>query len=224
MTVINGMKFNENEGALVADEQASTSHGRKYDTAEKLHDYSINGLTLIVGGTGYSDILYDISENEFRKWFDNYKENANKSEITNNGPEYLINNFNMIMLAKKRDLHNDHLFAKYGYTEEDILRGHRISGDGEKDSIHENVVREYFEGLGGIRVTLDHKIKFFNPFSHSLPFQSNPISIPQTIMEIKFSPEQKNQVADSLRSFHLTPKRHSKYLSGLSSLGLATYI
>jgi len=91
-------------------------------------------------------------------------------------------------------------------------------------SLQVNYLREYFEGFEGIRVTLDHKIKFFNPFSYSLPFQTNPISIPQTIMEIKFSPEQKNQVADSLRSFNLIPKRHSKYLVGLASLGMAVYI
>jgi len=91
-------------------------------------------------------------------------------------------------------------------------------------SLQVNYLREYFEGLEGIRVTIDQNIKFFNPFSYSTPFQMNPISIPQVIMEVKFSPEQKDLVSNSLRSFHLIPKRHSKYLVGLASLGLAVYI
>ena len=43
-------------------------------------------------------------------------------------------------------------------------------------------------------------------------------------MEIKFTKNFKNNVSNLLRMLKLTPKRHSKYLTGMSKLGYAVYI
>ena len=44
------------------------------------------------------------------------------------------------------------------------------------------------------------------------------------VAELKFSPQIKPKVIELLRSLHMTPKRHSKYLVGLSVFGQAIYI
>ncbi|MCB9989373.1 MAG: polyphosphate polymerase domain-containing protein [Rhodospirillales bacterium] len=83
--------------------------------------------------------------------------------------------------------------------------------------------RAYFEALNGVRITFDTDVKFYETLPHSRPFDNAAINYPCTIMEIKFSPEQKTDVVEGLRKLNLTPKRHSKYLVGLSSFGQAIY-
>ena len=90
-------------------------------------------------------------------------------------------------------------------------------------TLHVSYRREYYEGENGVRVTLDRPIEFYEPLSYSCPFESVSVSYPYTIMEIKFSPEQKDNVSKSLRRLNLTPKRHSKYLVGLAAFGQAIY-
>lgn len=91
-------------------------------------------------------------------------------------------------------------------------------------TLHVCYKRDYYEGLRGIRVTFDHQIRFYNPLFQHKPFQGSAISYPHLIMEIKFAQSEKDMLGASLRKFNLTPKRHSKYLTGLAALGLATYI
>ena len=90
-------------------------------------------------------------------------------------------------------------------------------------TLHVSYRREYFEGLNGIRVTFDRPIMFYSPLAHSRPFEDISVSYPHTIMEIKFAPEQKDDVSNSLCHLNLTPKRHSKYLVGLAAFGQAIY-
>lgn len=62
MTVISAMKFNSEEGAIIADEQSSNQL-RKKDFATKLKEYNnSNGVLVISGGSGLSDLLYYITE------------------------------------------------------------------------------------------------------------------------------------------------------------------
>ncbi len=91
-------------------------------------------------------------------------------------------------------------------------------------TLHVSYKREYYEGLGQIRITFDQAVQFYNPLPHSKPYNSSAVSYPHIIMEIKFSQEEKDRLASSLRKFNLTPKRHSKYLAGLAALGMAVYI
>ena len=91
-------------------------------------------------------------------------------------------------------------------------------------SLRVSYKRQYFEGSQGVRVTLDNRIRYYRTSLHSEIFASKSIQYPLTIMEIKFHPDQINIVSRSFRDFHLVPKRHSKYLVGMSMLGNAIYI
>jgi len=84
--------------------------------------------------------------------------------------------------------------------------------------------REYYETHNGIRITIDQDIQFSDTQLYSMLDEN--ISIPYLfkVMEIKFAPDMKEEVAELIRSLHITPKRHSKYLIGLAMLGYVVYI
>lgn len=100
----------------------------------------------------------------------------------------------------------------------DILDDHYIP------TLHVSYLRDYYEGLNGLRVTIDRNINFRAVTPHAKLLEDVPASYPMNIAEIKFAPEQKQRVANLLRNIHLTPKRHSKYLVGLSVFGQVIYI
>lgn len=84
--------------------------------------------------------------------------------------------------------------------------------------------RTYFESPNGVRITIDRNIKFFDPDQHQTPSTSLAHDYNRIIMELKFTPEQKQHVAGLLRGSNLTPQRHSKYVAGLATYGRANYI
>ncbi|RLA84390.1 MAG: hypothetical protein DRG78_01605 [Epsilonproteobacteria bacterium] len=87
-----------------------------------------------------------------------------------------------------------------------------------------NYNREYYETSDGLRITIDKNINFRNiTFNNSITHY-NPIPYNEYIMELKFPIEMKNNVANKIRYLNLTPKRHSKYLTGMAKLGYAVYI
>jgi SPX domain protein involved in polyphosphate accumulation len=83
--------------------------------------------------------------------------------------------------------------------------------------------REYFEDLNGIRITLDQKIQFFSSLPQQKLNNSIPAQYPYNVMEIKFEPHMKTQIAELIKPLHLVAKRHSKYLVGLATLGYVVY-
>lgn len=84
--------------------------------------------------------------------------------------------------------------------------------------------REYFSSVEGIRITLDKNISFSNPHLYKNISTNAQIKYPLSILEIKFSPQHKTQAHSIIKSFDLTPKRHSKYIAGMAALGLASYV
>ncbi|NQZ14067.1 MAG: polyphosphate polymerase domain-containing protein [Alphaproteobacteria bacterium] len=90
-------------------------------------------------------------------------------------------------------------------------------------TLHVSYEREYYEGLDGVRVTFDRSVQFSSPLPHMKLSESQVISYPQSVMEVKFPAERRSAVVQSLRALNLTPKRHSKYLVGLAAFGYATY-
>ncbi len=84
--------------------------------------------------------------------------------------------------------------------------------------------REYYADNEGIRMTIDHDIAFTRPMYHQTLGSNLETHYPLTILEVKFLPNLKPQALAVIKSLDLTPKRHSKYLAGMASLGLATYI
>jgi len=84
--------------------------------------------------------------------------------------------------------------------------------------------REYYSDNEGIRLTVDNNIRFYNPCLYQKLSSNLETPYPLTILEIKFLPDLKPQAASIIQSLDLTPKRHSKYLTGMAAMGLATYI
>ena len=84
--------------------------------------------------------------------------------------------------------------------------------------------REYFETHSGVRITFDNGIHFSDTGACSALNELVRYPYHAKIMEIKFPSELKDKVANLTRSLHFTPKRHSKYLAGLASLGYAVYL
>lgn len=84
--------------------------------------------------------------------------------------------------------------------------------------------RKYFEDKHDIRITIDDSIIFRSPIPSTKILDGMLASYPLHVMEIKFPLEKKPYVSDLLRKLHFTPKRHSKYLIGLSSFGVVSYL
>lgn len=84
--------------------------------------------------------------------------------------------------------------------------------------------RQYFESIDGVRVTIDSNISFNDPPSHKKLGETLNVAYPKKIMEIKFTPSQKDKVAGQLKNLHLNPKRHSKYLTGMAIFGRVNYL
>jgi hypothetical protein len=106
-----------------------------------------------------------------------------------------------------------------------ILRDNRVSMETHyAASLHIEYYRQYFEDNNGLRLTFDREITFKNIISSQTIDTLPKVSYPPVVMELKFTPDLKNYAADLLRFLPMTPKRHSKYLAGLSTFGLAKYI
>jgi hypothetical protein len=84
--------------------------------------------------------------------------------------------------------------------------------------------RDYYETNSGLRITIDSEIKF-QPVSLGRPINFHKkINYPNKVMELKFPIELKDHVQELIRSLNLIPKRHSKYLIGLSKIGYCHYV
>lgn len=90
--------------------------------------------------------------------------------------------------------------------------------------LYVNYTRNYFQTNSGIRMTIDKKINFRGVTKYSKINYQRRYDYNQYVMELKFSIDQKNEVSDLIRRLRLIPKRHSKYLVGVSKLGLSLYI
>ena len=84
--------------------------------------------------------------------------------------------------------------------------------------------RAYFEDCNELRVTLDNNISFRAVHPYDELSKSAIASYPLTVMELKFPLDMKMYVSDLIRSLHFTPKRHSKYLIGMSILNNVVYL
>ena len=84
--------------------------------------------------------------------------------------------------------------------------------------------RQYFQDIDDIRITIDRGIGFSNVQGNAPLLQSSAIPYSKNIVEIKFPPELKGNAARLIGSLHIVPKRCSKYLQGLSMIGVAVYI
>jgi hypothetical protein len=84
--------------------------------------------------------------------------------------------------------------------------------------------REYFLVKKNIHITIDTNIEFSHVMCHKSINSHTRLAYNKYVMEIKLPHWLRNDAANLMRSLNLTPKRHSKYLAGLASLGLQSYI
>ena len=85
--------------------------------------------------------------------------------------------------------------------------------------------RDYYENVDGLRFTIDKDIKFKPVKNFNLNFiNSGFIDTNQIIMELKFSPNQKEKITKLTRKLPIPSSRCSKYLLGHSKINGVSYI
>jgi hypothetical protein len=84
--------------------------------------------------------------------------------------------------------------------------------------------RSYYEDLNGIRITIDQNIKYYCSLPHQKLNESISIPCQYNVLEVKFDRNLKTTVEKLIKPLHIAPKRHSKYLVGLSMFGYVVYV
>ena len=105
----------------------------------------------------------------------------------------------------------------------DALDNNRIITPLLRPTLQVQYFREYYVINSNIRITIDNNIKFFDALSENKPRNFNCKSFDQSILEIKFNPEDQLYVASLLNNLKSSPIRNSKYLRGLSLFGYIKY-
>tara|TARA_Y100000310_G_scaffold345406_1_gene464610 strand:- start:6058 stop:7002 length:945 start_codon:yes stop_codon:yes gene_type:complete len=114
MTVISAIK-GKGWGGMVGDTQSSTQL-RKSNTTEKIDTFTSNGTRVLVGGSGTSDILYEVIT-ELRHELEGtpYDVRAFKDKLSHHTEKVL------------RDAVRQRLRSSFNLSEDDVLRGCRVS-------------------------------------------------------------------------------------------------
>ncbi len=84
--------------------------------------------------------------------------------------------------------------------------------------------REYLEDKNSLRITIDSNIKFWKLIEKDSFFNGQYMNYKFNIVEIKFEPDLYFYTSNILRQTNFIPKRHSKYLVGLSIFDELKYI
>ncbi|MFH1174956.1 MAG: hypothetical protein V1725_07530 [archaeon] len=113
MTLISALKFNDNEGAIIADERSS-SQIRNFDVAQKLNvmNDKQNAYTLLYGGSGAADVIYGISANHLKQSYPSVQD--------------AMRGLSKSILDEKRRIQDAYLLANFNVTLEDLQRGFRL--------------------------------------------------------------------------------------------------
>jgi len=153
MTVVSGIIFSPEEGALIADEQSS-NQGRKYDIAQKLHDYSLEGspVKAVMGGSGYADFLHAVN----LRVEDRIK--SKKPEEIPNG-EAMANFIGGRTLAVKLDYLDNYLRTNLGLGWTDFKAGTFKDEDGQVRPIEPSLMENYRSLMAGGR---DERLNFIH--------------------------------------------------------------
>lgn len=114
MTVINAMKFNENDAGMVAD-SLSTNNVRKYEFADKIITLNPKeDVYFLVAGSGPADILYQAAE---RLQSAIPKQEEHSVENTAHMLAVIINGI-------KREMIGNFLQSTYGVSSTEAIQGH----------------------------------------------------------------------------------------------------
>lgn len=130
MTLVAGMKFNKNQGALIADQTGSTNQ-RRYDLSDKLHSIS-KPIKLSIGESGPADINTKATKTILNHITDLTKDKIDLDNVAN---ELMFNVYNL-----NRRMFSNQLYKKFGMTEQEIKNG--VTSNGEP--VSEETKREYY--------------------------------------------------------------------------------
>ena len=171
------------------------------------------------------DNLAGISQrNKFRlRWYGDTKYSAPIFEIkTKNGRLGCKTTYPISSIKNDlKELSIDKITSK---TIKDLSLNNIVFDEHLVPTLQVNYEREYYETHDGIRITIDQDIQFSDAQLHTTLNENTAFSYPFKVMEIKFEPSMKESVAKLISPLHITPKRHSKYLIGLATLGYVVNI
>jgi hypothetical protein len=120
------MKFNEKEGAMVSDEQAST-YIRKYDIAEKIHEIKTEEGVVLLGGSGASDFLLE-AYNSTKATIDHYVKE--KQPVSTDDVVQALSN----AVSKLRRAYTEaFLRGRFGLSEAELQIGCKMLKDGRAE-------------------------------------------------------------------------------------------
>lgn len=83
--------------------------------------------------------------------------------------------------------------------------------------------RDYYQGMNGVRLTLDRGLCFRNLTDEQGVGETRTHPDSRLVLEFKFAPDRKDQVAEIMSEFPFSATRNSKYILGLSHTGKAIY-
>jgi|GEM_PF-7046513 len=138
MTVICAMKFNPKMAAIVADEQSS-NYRRKYDIATKLVEADNGKVHAIAGGTGASDILYEIGRDVVERM------KSMKEGMETNA--HFANLVGFSMSQWRRRSIDIYLQNTFGISELEFQTGQRVMPGGVKIPITDFMMKQYAEAV-----------------------------------------------------------------------------
>ena len=134
MTVITAMRFNPEQGAMVADERSSSTRGRQYDIATKLQSFPKKDETMcVVGGSGVADMLYMILDRAKRCEAESAEDQLRQiARITNEVKwEYL----------------DSHMKSSYNVSADEFLGGFKQWSDGARQPLDPDIKQKLHQFL-----------------------------------------------------------------------------
>jgi len=148
-------------------------------------------------------------------------------EKIKNGRLGFKNIFNLEQI--QRDFFNVKCYNSNLMIYQELLRtrqtnGLKIFNTWMSPTLKVSYMRSYYETNEGIRITFDRDVKYQLPDMNDCIMSGLTSNYSNTIMEIKFHPDNKEKVSRLMRNVSFVPRRHSKYLTGLSMLGMALYL
>jgi hypothetical protein len=135
MTVISVMKFNSEQGVIVADEQGS-GRNRTSNIINKIDYFNISkNMFLVTGGTGSGNFLYDVCKKSKKELKENKKEIHELRDAFD-----IIGN---VLAKTRKDYRNGHCISRFGITDEEFQTGMKKIDDGSQEKINSFLMNSY---------------------------------------------------------------------------------
>ena len=142
MTVVAGMIFNRNQGAIIADKLGSTPQ-RTYDLISKIHQIH-KPIPVSIANAGNGN-----QNSEATSTILEYLKNENPAQIT---PSKIGGALRELVSDKKRDTFKAQLYSRFGLTEDEMIAGTTTEGV----KINDRLMQEYIQILNSQSVSINN--------------------------------------------------------------------